>query len=269
MSNALMIALALLGVTFVFPFLALYLRPKRGTEKDDVVEIKASVLFWNIALPTLLLLLGALGFASYDEIVKTVSAAIKEDYMETINKAVIDSLVADIKKMREQAGAEKNAIAMLRAKSEVQSNSLDSILASTQADAGEIAANFLLALPKGTIIPYWGLRYNFDDAVWALCDGNNGTPDLRERFIRGSSFENIGSRGGTDEHKHVASLGIDGVVAKRNVAEGRQFSGISTGAEFKVERHEHVFRISKEEATIKAESNIPPFFRLVYLMKIK
>ena len=37
--------------------------------------------------------------------------------------------------------------------------------------------------PTGMIIPYYGLKAPYG---WALCDGNNDTPDLRGRFIIGA-----------------------------------------------------------------------------------
>ena len=48
-------------------------------------------------------------------------------------------------------------------------------------------------IPKGTIVAYH--PPNFTDSIttitipsgWALCDGTNGTPDLRGRFIKGAS----------------------------------------------------------------------------------
>ncbi len=272
MSIAIIVALVLLVAGLAFPILALRLRPKHSAptrSDDEIVEMKASLLFLNTALPTLLLLIGALGFASYDDIVKKVSAAVKADYSETINKAVIDSLVADIRILHGKSGADKKAIEALLATVTVHSQSVDSILQSTQTNAGEITAIFVQALPKGTIIPYYGLRYNFDKTMWALCDGSNNTPDLRDRFVLGSSFENVGDKGGERQHEHTARLDIDGTVTKKSIADDTRFSGPSTGFKFKVEKHEHVFNISRQKAAIDGAAHLPPYYRLVYLMKIK
>ena len=45
-------------------------------------------------------------------------------------------------------------------------------------------------MPVGTILPYIG---NLDDIShgWVLCDGTNGTPDLRNRFLEGSTEARI------------------------------------------------------------------------------
>lgn len=45
----------------------------------------------------------------------------------------------------------------------------------------------------------WSGSINDIPAGWALCDGKNGTPDLRDRFIMGASSDSdIGATGGTN-----------------------------------------------------------------------
>ena len=53
-------------------------------------------------------------------------------------------------------------------------------------------------IPRGLISMWSGAISDIPES-WALCDGNNGTPDLRDRFIvgAGSSYE-VGDTGGTD-----------------------------------------------------------------------
>jgi microcystin-dependent protein len=48
---------------------------------------------------------------------------------------------------------------------------------------GKLQENGNALLPKGAIIMWYGT--NSPPAGWAICDGNNGTPDLRGRFIVG------------------------------------------------------------------------------------
>lgn len=62
------------------------------------------------------------------------------------------------------------------------------------------------AIPAGGII-MWSGAVNTIPNGWALCDGNNGTPDLRNRFIVGSgSNYSVGATGGTAtnsiQHNH-------------------------------------------------------------------
>ena len=45
-------------------------------------------------------------------------------------------------------------------------------------------------LPIGTILPYVGALDKIPHG-WFLCDGSNGTPDLRDRFLQGSDTSGI------------------------------------------------------------------------------
>ena len=40
-------------------------------------------------------------------------------------------------------------------------------------------------IPYGTVLPWYG-PFNAIPNDWSLCDGTNGTPDLRNRFIIGA-----------------------------------------------------------------------------------
>lgn len=56
-------------------------------------------------------------------------------------------------------------------------------------------------MPIGTILPYVG-DLNKIPHGWVLCDGNNGTPDLRDRFIVGAgNLYTIGNIGGENFHQ--------------------------------------------------------------------
>lgn len=61
-------------------------------------------------------------------------------------------------------------------------------------------------IPAGIIAMWGGLVANIP-AGWALCNGQNGTPDLRDRFIKGASGE-PGTTGGSATHTHAAHTGI-------------------------------------------------------------
>jgi len=62
----------------------------------------------------------------------------------------------------------------------------------------------------GTIL----LWYDYPDARpinCELCDGNNGTPDLRNRFIWGKTVQgSIDTTGGTNVHTHDFTAGVHG-----------------------------------------------------------
>ena len=59
-------------------------------------------------------------------------------------------------------------------------------------------------VPKGTILPWYGSADNVPNG-YAVCNGQNGTPDLRGRFlvgVNGSTYK-LGSKGGEEKHKLV------------------------------------------------------------------
>jgi hypothetical protein len=74
-------------------------------------------------------------------------------------------------------------------------------------------------LPNGSIIMWYGITENIP-AGWSVCDGLNGTPDLRDRFIMGAGGQaTTGQTGGAN--------GLDVVT---NTAGTHQHSGTSDPA---------------------------------------
>ena len=64
-------------------------------------------------------------------------------------------------------------------------------------------------LPSGVIV-MWSGELDAIPSGWALCDGSNGTPDLRDRFVLGvGAPEYLGSTGGSRRHRHPEAEGLD------------------------------------------------------------
>lgn len=92
-------------------------------------------------------------------------------------------------------------------------------------------------LPAGVIVMWGGLLANIP-AGWVLCNGQNGTPDLRDRFIRGAANgANPGSTGGSINHSHSdhpATAHSGAAVANHtdvlNHVHAHQMQGSTTGA---------------------------------------
>lgn len=62
------------------------------------------------------------------------------------------------------------------------------------------------SLPAGVIVMWSGSLFNIPSG-WALCNGANGTPDLRNRFIMGAgSSYNPGNIGGSTSHSHAITV---------------------------------------------------------------
>lgn len=68
------------------------------------------------------------------------------------------------------------------------------------------------AIPSGCIL-LWSGAADGHPSGWVICDGDNGTPDLRGRFIIGAypgGNPEVASTGGTDEHNHVITMESSG-----------------------------------------------------------
>ena len=64
-------------------------------------------------------------------------------------------------------------------------------------------AHVAAAVPHGLICLWAGL-VSAIPAGWALCDGTNGTPDLRSRFVKGAAAGlDPGATGGAATHAHA------------------------------------------------------------------
>lgn len=117
--------------------------------------------------------------------------------------------------------------------------------------------------PVGGIIMWSGAIANIPWG-WALCDGANGTPDLRDRFVvgAGSSYA-VGATGGeathtltTDEmpthaHSYTVISGQGGTIAMSGGAIYGSYPA-TTGSAGGGQAHE----------------NRPPYYALAYIMKL-
>lgn len=66
------------------------------------------------------------------------------------------------------------------------------------------------AFKPGMIMQWFGIAANVE-AGWFICDGTNGTPDLRNRFIYGAGADgSVGATGGTTLHTHTAASDLAG-----------------------------------------------------------
>ena len=105
------------------------------------------------------------------------------------------------------------------------------------------------SLFKGAILPYYGTldstgKYPLVDGTtlssWQICDGTNGTPDLRNKFVMGAgNGTTLGSTGGSSEAEVVDQSSFDYSMST---------SAVDTEMEIQIE--------------------LPPYIALYYIMKM-
>lgn len=111
------------------------------------------------------------------------------------------------------------------------------------------------ALPSGTILLWSGSIASIPGG-FVLCDGNNGTPDLRDRFVVGAGLVySVDDTGGTLTHNHTFTS--DGHLHTWPAG-----SGLETGAHF-----EDVTTVETVTGQAGPKNHLPPYFALVYIMK--
>ena len=139
----------------------------------------------------------------------------------------------------------------------------------------------------GIICMWHGLLVDIPNG-WALCDGNNGTPDLRGKFVRGSNDGiDPGGTGGIELHRHI----VTGWVVWTNPAHTHQVTGLTgepragdddtiddSGDIEEFDVHRHPVDITSASTNINHthqinlyttnHSNLPPYYDIAYIMKI-
>ena len=92
---------------------------------------------------------------------------------------------------------------------------------------------------------------------WSICDGTNGTPDLRDKFVRGASAE-VGTGGGCNSHFHVMTCNM-GCTAGCG-----SYVLIDPGSTVAVAGYSHMHSLNVYSAET---SNIPPCYELIFIRK--
>jgi hypothetical protein len=119
-------------------------------------------------------------------------------------------------------------------------------------------------VPRGAIIMWSGLLTNIPSG-WALCDGSNGTPDLRDRFIYGvQAGENPGATGGNSAHTHDVDIPAFATGTPSHYWWGGG-GGIPLG---NVPDYDHYHGANPPNTTSTVSSNIPPYYKLAFIMRL-
>jgi len=146
------------------------------------------------------------------------------------------------------------------------------ILSTPFAFVAQTIADTSKLIPPGVIVMWSGSIADIPEG-WILCDGENNTPDLRDKFIVGASVDKEGvalttvkkspmKTGGEHEHK----LSIDEMPAHHHtllcmtgVGGYPHLNGGSTG--------HGTHRGTSRTGGNKPHENCPPFYALAYIIK--
>lgn len=113
---------------------------------------------------------------------------------------------------------------------------------------------------KGMIVAFSG---DTPPEGWIFCDGKNGTPDLRDKFVLGKSDSSkIGDTGGEKTHM----LTVDEMPAHTHdtiESDYNRHCGDSSGCAGGAAQ-----RQSTSTGGGKPHNNMPPYFVLAYIMKL-
>ena len=149
--------------------------------------------------------------------------------------------------------------------------------------------------PTGTIVMWSGTIASIPTG-WQLCDGTNGTPDLRDRFIVGARTDDGGVAktivsgvltqvGGAANHDHGGSSGIAGMHSHSfSGSTGSDTSGTyrawnagpgTSGYNGDASRGYHTHSYSGvtdsggvHSHSISSASNLPPYYALAFIMRL-
>jgi len=132
---------------------------------------------------------------------------------------------------------------------------------------GTISADTIVSTGSGAFAPgmiiAWSGNTSNIPTGFVLCDGNNGTPDLRDKFIIGAGNNyNVGATGGSKDailvsHSHTTLnfVARSGYAEPRNFGVGTDGNCNNTGG-------------TDTQGESGTDKNLPPYHALCFIMKV-
>jgi microcystin-dependent protein len=156
----------------------------------------------------------------------------------------------------------------------------------------QLDAAMAVSMPSGGIIMWSGSVAAIPDG-WFLCDGSNGTPDLRDRFIIGARQDDTGvaktnvtgsltQSGGSKDailvsHNHTATSVVTDPGHTHNVTVLGTLGGTTAGL---MDRDDNTARATTSattgitvattistEGSSGTDANLPPYYALAFIMR--
>jgi len=139
------------------------------------------------------------------------------------------------------------------------------------------------AIPAG-LISIWSGALDALPENWTLCDGTNGAPDLRDKFVVGSgSSYAVNATGGSKDaivvtHNHSATSNVSDPGHVHSIPSGGEtaqgvYTESSTQNQGPINTNGALTGITVSTSVNNAGSsgtnkNLPPYFALAYIMKL-
>lgn len=129
-----------------------------------------------------------------------------------------------------------------------------------------------LVVPSGVIVMWSGSISSIPES-WVLCDGSNGTPDLRNRFIVGAGSDySVGATGGEASHtltieempRHNHNQGEFDTILRYT---GRDTAGSADNTNANREPDIITSGTLQAAGEGRPHENRPPYYALAYIMK--
>lgn len=137
------------------------------------------------------------------------------------------------------------------------------IKAKASASGGGAATN----VPSGGCI-IWTKGSDTIPDGWALCDGENGTPDLRDKFVVGAGGKyNVGDTGGEEE----VTLTVEQMPTHNHAYYRTQPAGqttTSTSSSAKTFYGQGAEFASVSAGSSQPHNNLPPYYAVCWIMKL-
>jgi microcystin-dependent protein len=143
-------------------------------------------------------------------------------------------------------------------------NVLNKITGASDINAnGKIKESNMILIPSGIIVAFSGA---VAPAGWVLCNGQNNTPNLLNRFIFGSEFNAIGQIGGLP----AITLNINQIPAHTHSYNNNGITKWASGAS---DARSPIPTLNSKQATTSTGGGqpiniLPPYYKLAYIMKI-
>lgn len=124
-----------------------------------------------------------------------------------------------------------------------------------------LQSNGACEIPSGGITMWHGTLASIPSG-WDLCDGTSGTPDLRDRFVKGApAATNPGSTGGSQTHNHGGTSGSDpgGTTTTNGATNG------TAGGTARMAVHNH--SVPGHSHTIPSINHEPVYYQVAFIQK--